>query len=215
MKIAVIGATGFVGKHIVNELAGRNYKVLGISRSMELETEEIEFIAQDIFNTAELSEKLKNYDVVVSAYNPGWSKNPTMYDEFIKGSQSIQQATKLAEVKRLIIIGGAGSLYLPDGSQLVDSDNFPADIKNGAAAARDYLNIIQKETDIDWVYFSPPKEMHPGIKTGRTRNYRLGTDFLMTNAEGRSVLSVEDVAVVIADEIEIPKYYQMRFTAAY
>jgi uncharacterized protein len=215
MKIAVIGATGFVGSHLVNEFANRNHKVLGISRTIELHTEAIEFIVKDVFNTTGLAETLKNYDVVVSAYNPGWLYNTDIYDEFLKGSQSIQQAAKLAGVKRLIVIGGAGSLYLPDGSQLVDSDKFPAEIKEGATAARDYLNIIQNETYIDWVYFSPPKEMHQGIKTGRTGKYRLGTDFLIADAQGRSVLSVEDVAVVIADEIETPKYYQMRFTAAY
>lgn len=215
MKIAVIGATGFVGKHIVNELASRNHKVLGISRTIELQTEAIEFIVKDVFNTSELAKTLKNYDVVVSAYNPGWANNTNMYDDYMKGSHSIQLAANIADVKRLIIIGGAGSLFNNEGVQLVDTEKFPAEIKIGATAARDYLNVLQNETEIDWVYFSPPKEMHQGITTGRTGKYRLGTDFLMPDAQGRSVLSVEDVAVVIADEIETPKYYQMRFTAAY
>ena len=216
MKIAVIGATGFVGKHLVNELTGRNHEVLGISRTLQMQTEVVSFISKNVFNTNDLAETLKHYEVVVSAYNPGWSDNSNIYDEFLKGSQSIQQAVKLAGVKRFIVIGGAGSLYIEEGLlQIVDAANFPAAIKPGAAAARDYLNIIKDEKEIDWAFFSPAKEMHVGITTGRTGKYRLGTDFPVEDAGGRSILSVEDLAVVIADEIETPKHHQARFTAAY
>ena len=138
-----------------------------------------------------------------------------MYDEFIEGSQSIQQAVKSAGIKRFIVIGGAGSLYNAEGVQLVDTDKFPPEIKPGAAAARDYLNIIKNETELDWAFFSPPKEMHQGITIGRTGKYRLGTDSLVVNEEGQSILSVEDLAVAIADEIETPKHHRTRFTAAY
>ena len=215
MKIAVIGATGFVGTHIVNELTSRNHQVLGISRTAQIQTEAITFISKDVFNTSDLAETLKCHEIVVSAYNPGWSNNPDIYDEFIKGSQSIQHAVKLAGVKRFIVIGGAGSLYTADGVQLVDTYEFPPEIKSGADAARDYLNLLKKESEIDWVFFSPAKEMHAGITAGRTGNYRLGTDYPVVDEEGRSVLSVEDVAVVIADEIETPRHHRMRFTAAY
>lgn len=215
MKIAVIGATGFVGTNLVNELAERNHNVLGISRTMQIQTDEITFKSIDVFNTDELAESLKGCDVVVSAFNPGWLYNPDVYDEFLKGSQSIQQAVKLAGVKRFIVIGGAGSLYTSEGVQLVDTDKIPEEIKLGANAARDYLNIIKNEKELDWVFFSPPKEMHQGVTTGRTGTYRLGTDYVITNEKGRSMLSVEDVAVVIADEIEMPKHHRVRFTAAY
>jgi putative NADH-flavin reductase len=215
MKIAVIGATGFVGTCIVNELANRNHQVLGISRKMQIQTEAIAFISLDIFNTNDLADALKTCDVVVSAYNPGWSNTPDIYDEFIEGSQSIQQAVKLAGIKRFIVVGGAGSLYIAAGIQLVDAYEFPPEIKAGAAAARDYLNMIRNETELDWAFFSPAKEMHQGITTGRTGKYRLGTDFPVVDEGGRSVLSVEDVAVVIADEIETPRHHRARFTAAY
>lgn len=215
MKIAVIGATGFVGTSLVNELAERNHNVLGISRTMEIQTDAITFKSIDVFNTDQLAESVKACDVVVSAYNPGWSKNPAIYDNYIKGAQSIQQAVKLAGVIRFIVIGGAGSLYTAEGVQLVDTDKVPEEMKWGAIAARDYLNIIKNEKEIDWVFFSPPKEMHQGVTTGRTGQYRLGTDYVIANEQGRSMLSVEDVAVVIADEIEIAKHHQMRFTAAY
>ena len=117
--------------------------------------------------------------------------------------------------KRFIVIGGAGSLFTAEGIQVVDTANFPAEIKAGATAARDYLNIIKEEKDLDWTVFSPALETHPGITTGRTGTYRLGTDYPVVNEEGRSILSGEDVAVVIADEIEAPKHQKKRFTASY
>lgn len=215
MRIAVIGATGFVGSHIVNELVSRGHHVLGISRTIQLQTESISFFSQDIFDTTELAKILFSCQVVVSAYNPGWSDKPNMYDEFLCGLHSIQKAVKLSGVKRFIIIGSAGSLYIGNGIQMVDADDFPVEYKIGASAARDYLDIIKTEKELDWTFFSPAKEMHKEIKTGRTGKYRLGTNFIIADSQGRSVLSVEDMAVVIADEIETPKHYQIPFTAAY
>ncbi|MDH7459946.1 NAD(P)H-binding protein [Chitinophagaceae bacterium 26-R-25] len=215
MKIAVIGATGFVGNNITNELINRNHEVLGISRDSKVsDKHNLTFTQSDVFNVNELADVIKDYDVVVSAYNPGWT-NPNIYHDYLKGAQSIQKAIKLAGVKRFIVIGGAGSLFTPEGMQVVDTADFPAEIKAGATAARDYLNIIKEEKNLDWTVFSPALETHPGITTGRTGNYRLGTDYPVFNEEGRSVLSGEDVAVVIADEIEAPKHQKQRFTAAY
>jgi putative NADH-flavin reductase len=215
MKIAVIGATGFVGTHITNELVSRNHEVLGISRDAKpSDKKNLTLINRDVLNVNELANSIKNYDVVVSAYNPGWT-NPNIYNDYLKGAQSIQKAVKLAGVKRFITIGGAGSLFVAEGVQAVDTADFPAEIKPGATAARDYLNIIKEEKDLDWTVFSPALETHPGITTGRTGAYRLGTDYPVFNEEGRSILSGEDVAVVIADEIEAPKHHKKRFTASY
>lgn len=216
MKVAVIGATGFVGNHIINELANRKIEVTGISRKeKESDQPNVTYVAADVYNVATLAETLKGYDVVVNSFSPGWT-NPNIYDDFIAGSKAIQEAVKKSGVKRFISIGGAGSLYLPDGTtQLVDT--FPADhpFVPGAKAARDYYEIIKEEKDLDWAFFSPAADMHQGITTGRTGKYRLGTDYPVMDEEGKNVLSVEDLAVVIADEIETPKHHQTRFTAAY
>jgi putative NADH-flavin reductase len=189
--------------------------VLAISRANKTsDKKNITYVALDIFNVNELAHVLKDFDVVVSAYNSGWS-NPDIYNEFLKGSQAIQQAVKTAGSKRYIVIGGAGSLYVADGIQMVDTEGFPAEFLSGALAARDYLKILKEEKNLDWAFFSPAIEMHPGINTGRTGKYRLGTEHPVTDAAGKSILSVQDLAVVIADEIETPKHHQMRFTAAY
>jgi putative NADH-flavin reductase len=213
MKIAIIGATGFVGSAILNELAGRNHEITAIARNPK-ETANAKWVAADIFNIDDLAETLKGNDVVVNAYNPGWS-NPNIYNDAIAGAKAIQEAVKKSGVKRFITIGGAGSLYLTPTLQLIDTPEFPKEIFDGANAARHYLEIIKEEKDLDWAFFSPAIEMHQGITTGRTGKYRLGLENPVFNDEQRSILSVEDLAVVIADEVETPTHHQVRFTAAY
>ncbi|KAF2330091.1 MAG: NAD(P)H-binding protein [Flavobacterium nitrogenifigens] len=213
MKIALIGATGFVGSAILNELADRKHEITAIARTPK-DTANATWVAADIFNVDALAEILKGHDAVVNAYNPGWT-NPNIYDDFLAGSKAIQEAVKKSGVKRFITIGGAGSLYVAPDLQAVDTPDFPKEIFPGANAARHYLNIIKEEKDLDWAFFSPAFEMHAGTKTGRTGKYRLGLENPVFNDEQRSILSVEDLAVVIADEVETPKHHQVRFTAGY
>ncbi len=213
MKIAIIGATGFVGSAILNELADRNHEITAIARTSK-DTTNAKWVATDIFNIDALAESLKGNDVVVNAYNPGWT-NPNIYNDAINGAKAIQEAVKKSGVKRFITIGGAGSLYLTPTLQLIDTPEFPKEIFDGANAARHYLEIIKEEKELDWAFFSPAIEMHQGTKTGRTGKYRLGLENPVFNEEQRSILSVEDLAVVIADEVETPKHHQIRFTAAY
>lgn len=215
MKIAIIGATGFVGSKLVKEAADRGLQVTAIARNSEkTETGNINKVSVDINNVDELSEVLKGHDTVISAYNAGWT-NPNIYEDFLAGSRAIQEASKRAGVKRLIVIGGAGSLYTAENRQLVDTEGFPAEIKPGALAARDYLNILKEERELDWAFFSPAIEMHPGITTGRTGKYRLGKDHPVVDENNVSKLSAEDVAVVLIDEAQHPKHHHQRFTAAY
>ena len=216
MKIAVIGATGFVGQNLVNELTTRGHDVIAIARNVDkIEgiDEKLTKLAVDVLDTEELASALTGADAVVSAFNAGWT-NPNLYDDTIKGAKAIQEGVKVSGVKRYIFIGGAGTLQI-DGKQLVDGPDFPAEIYPGASGVRDYFNTLKQETDLDWLFFSPAIEMHPGITIGRTGKYRLGKTSPVFNEEGRSILSGEDVAVVLADEVENPKHHQVRFTAAY
>lgn len=215
MKVAVIGSTGFVGTSITNELTNRNHSVTGISRNIKtIDNPNLTIVSVDVTDVKKLAEILNGSDIVVSAFNAGW-KNPNIYNDFLAGSNAIQKAVKLADVNRFIVIGGAGSLYVAEGVQAVDTPEVPEEFRAGATASRDYLNILKNETELDWVFFSPPFEMHPHIKTGRTGKYRLGKDFALFNDENISMLSVEDLAVVIADEIENQKHHKQHFTAAY
>ena len=216
MKVAIIGATGFVGQNLVEEFSNRGHQVLAIAKNTSaiLKRENVKFMNVDINDTTSLLSALTGNDVVISAFNAGWT-NPNLYNDFLTGSKNIQQTVKSANIQRFIIIGGAGSLFVAPNTQAVDTPNFPKEYHSGASAARDFLNIIKEEKELDWAFFSPALEMHPGITNGRTGKYRLGFENPVFNEEGRSVLSVQDLSVVIADEVENPKHHQIRFTAAY
>ncbi|WP_428330954.1 NAD(P)-dependent oxidoreductase [Mucilaginibacter sp.] len=213
MKVALIGASGFVGTAVLTELLNRDYKVTALVRHPEkisTVNEDLTIKAADIFNTTALAELISGHDAVVSAYNPGWT-NPEIYADFIKGSESIQQAVKASGVKRLLVVGGAGSLEI-DGKQLVDGLQFPAEYKPGATAARDYLNIIRKEEALDWTFLSPAINLHPGERTAK---FRLGTDSPVFDAAGKCEIYVEDMAVAIVNELENNNYIKKRFTLGY
>lgn len=216
MNIAIIGASGFVGSAILKEALNRGHQVTALVRHPEKisEHEHLSLKKADVLDTAQVADSLHGLDAVISAYNPGWT-NPDIYEEFLKGSKSIQAGVKAAGIKRLIVIGGAGSLYVAPGIQVVDTPNFPAEIKPGAVAARDYFNIISTEQELDWTFFSPALEMHQGTSGVRKGTYRTGLDEPVFDEAGKSVLSVEDLAIAIIDELEQPKHIRQRFTAAY
>jgi putative NADH-flavin reductase len=215
-KVAVIGATGFVGTQVVKELANRGYFVNALARNTSKieESENVKAIAVDVYNTSELSEILKGNDAVISAFNPGWT-NPNIFEDFLKGAESIEKAVEESGVKRFITVGGAGSLYISENLQLIDTPEFPAEIKPGAEAARQYLEMIKKNENLDWTFFSPAIEMHQGTAGVRKGTYRTALENPVFDENGRSVLSVEDVAVALVDELENNQFVKQRFTAAY
>lgn len=215
-KVAVIGATGFVGTQVVKELANRGYFVNALARNTSKieESENVKAVTADIYNTAELSEILKGNDAVISTFNPGWT-NPNIFDDFLKGAESIEKAVEESGVKRFITVGGAGSLYISENLQLIDTPEFPAEIKPGAEAARQYLEMIKKNENLDWTFFSPAIEMHQGTAGVRKGTYRTALENPVFDESGRSVLSVEDVAVALVDELENNQFVKQRFTAAY
>src|SRR5690606_94405 len=141
--------------------------------------------------------------------------NPNIYDDFLEGSKAIQEAVKKSGVKRFIVVGGAGSLYLDENTRVIDDPNFPAAIKPGALAASEYLDILRKEEDLDWTYFSPAISMARGKPQERKNKYRTGLENPVFDQQGNSDLSVQDTAVVLVDEAENAAHIRQRFTAAY
>lgn len=217
MKIAIIGASGFVGTELVKEAVRRNHKVTGIARHADKINSDSNLVttqAVDVFDVESLAKVLKNHDAVINAIKPG-SNNPDQYSDLLKGYKNTQEAVKKAGVDRYLVVGGAGSLYDESGNQLVDSPEFPEDYKPIALAARDYLDIIKKEKELKWTYLSPAVLLHPGIDTGRTGKYRVGTEHPVFDDKGESKISAEDIAVALLDELENGNYIQKRFTVAY
>ncbi|QEC43784.1 NAD(P)-dependent oxidoreductase [Pseudobacter ginsenosidimutans] len=217
MKLAIIGASGFVGSHLLQEALDRGHKVTAIVRNPEkikLHHPHLTIKGCDVMDEAALAPLLAGSDVVISAYNSGWT-NPNIYADFMQGSRSILEATKEAGVPRIIVIGGAGSLEIKPGLQLVDSPGFPDAYKGGATAARDFLNELKKENDLDWTFLSPAIEMNHTLKIGRTGQYRTGTDQPVFNNEKHSIISVEDLCMAVIDEVEKQQFSRKRFTVGY
>ena len=216
MKVALIGASGFVGSAILKELLEKGHQVTAIVRNPEKvkTAENVTVVSANVLKETEVLNAVAGHNAVISAYNAGWT-NPDLYNEFLKGSETIQEAVKKSGVKRLIVVGGAGSLFITPQLQIVDTEGFPMEWKPGALAARDYLNILKKEKELDWTFLSPAVEMHQGTSGIRKGRYRTGLENPVFDDKKRSVISVEDVAVAIADELEMPKHVQQRFTVAY
>jgi putative NADH-flavin reductase len=217
MKVALIGATGFVGKAILHELLNRGHEVTAIARNvskLDVKHAHLTVKAGNVLKADEVAALVKGHDAVISAYNSGWT-NPRIYEEFLEGSQAIEAGVKQSGVKRLIVIGGAGSLEVAPGVQLIDTPQFPAEYKPGASAARDYMNILKKDKELDWTFFSPAILMNHDTSGTRKGAYRTGLDNPVFDKDGKSVLSVEDLALAIVDELEHPKHIRKRFTAAY
>ncbi len=215
MRIALIGATGFVGAQVLNELTSRGHQVTAIARHADKValSELVKAVEVDVTDIAALKTAIQGHDAVISAFNAGWS-NPNLYEDFKKGSLSIEEAVIQSGVKRLLVIGGAGSLRI-NGNRLVDAPDFPAEYKPGALAAAEYYEHIQTVDQLDWTFLSPAIEMFPGTSGTRLGSYRLGTDSPVFDSNNRSIIAVEDLAVVVVDEIEQNKHIKSRFTAAY
>jgi uncharacterized protein len=213
MKVALIGATGFVGTAVLQELLRRGHQVTALVRHPDKLAQGPHLIAKkmDVQNEADLATVLSGQEAVISAFNPGWG-NPDIRSLMEKGSASILEATKRAGVKKIIFVGGAGSLQIAPGKDLLDTPDFPAQWREGAEGARQALKLFQKEKELDWAYVSPAINLVSGERTGK---YQLGKDSPVFNSKKESKISVQDLAVAIVDELEKPKHHRERFTAAY
>lgn len=219
MQVALIGATGFVGAAVLKELLQRGHNVVALVRDpAKLAAQpHLKVVQADVLDAAQVQSAVAGSDAVLSAYNAGWT-NPHIYDDFMRGSRAIVQGVKAAGVKRYLVVGGAGSLYV-NGQQLVDAPDFPAAIKPGASAARDMYTELQKDSTLDWTLLSPAVGFHGGSAAqskGRTGQYRTGQDAPLMQADGQpGDISVQDLAVALVDALEQHLHSKQRFTVAY
>ena len=212
MKIALIGASGFVGSAILNEAVSRGHHVTAIVRDTSKLTPhpQVRAVAVDAQDPQALADVLKGHDRVISAYNPGWSA-PDIHDQYLKGASAIVEAAKAAH-SWLLVVGGAGSLEIAPGVQLVDTPDFPAEWKQGALAARDGLTALRRETTLNWRFVSPPVFLEPGEKRG---GYRLGGDQVLFDGDKPAGITVGDLADGVLNEAETPAHLRQRFTLGY
>ena len=207
MKLALIGATGYVGAKILAEALGRGHAVTAIVSDAAKLTGHAALVAvsADATDPETLARHVSGHDAVICAYNPGRDARGT-------ATAAIVDGVKRAGVSRFLVVGGAGSLKLPNGERVVDQPGFPAEWKAGALATSVFLDQLRGETGLDWVFLSPAAVLTPGARTG---GYRTGKDDLLTDGAGESRISLEDYAVAMLDEAEAPRHHRERFSVAY
>jgi uncharacterized protein len=213
MKLVIIGANGKIGSRITEEALNRGHSVTGIVRNPDsgIKNEEVKWVKTDALDTNALASVLKGHDAVISAFGIDWHK-PETFHLFSDIAQSVINAAKKAAVKRFINVGGAGSLEVAPGVQLVDTPSFPEAWKLGADEQRKSLEVFRKEKNLEWTFFSPAIVIEPGPRTGK---FRLGKDNPIFDQKGNSTISYDDYAVALIDELEKPQFIKQRFTIGY
>jgi uncharacterized protein len=208
MNIALIGASGFVGSALLQEALSRGHDVTAlVSRPDRLApAPRLRIEAADALDSARLAQQLRGHDVVISAFSGHAQSDVLGY--YLRGLRSILSAVKAAGVPRLLVVGGAGSLEVAPGVQLLDTPEFPAAYKPTAEGARQALHLLRDEPTLDWTMLSPAPMLRPGERTGR---YRVGGDQLIP---GGHEISVQDYAVAMLDEAQTPAHSRRRFTVA-
>ncbi|KFL29631.1 NAD-dependent epimerase [Devosia riboflavina] len=216
MSIVVFGASGNIGGNIRKEALSRGLRVTAVTNSSPLDAApNLTTLTADLADTEAVARIVSGHDAVISAYSPGLRKySADEAAELIRRAhESLFEGVKLGGVKRLILVGGVGSLEASPGVDVVDSDFYPADHKAHTLRNREILRALKRgEYDLDWTYVSPPLEIKAGERTGK---FRLGEDQLLRDAAGNSRISEADFAVAILDELEQGHYVRRRFTAAY
>lgn len=211
----MIGASGFVGSAILNEALDRGHRVTAVVRHPEKITRVDKNLVVkhgDVSSTETAADLCNGVDAVISAYNPGWT-NPDIAKETTRVYRAIIEGVRKSGVKRLLVVGGAGSLYISSGKRMMDAGLMPESYLPAIRAlAEVYLIDLMAEKSIDWVFFSPAGMLEPGLRTGK---FRLGKDDLIVNEKGESRISVQDYAVAMINELEKPAHHKERFTIGY
>ncbi|QDD90173.1 NAD(P)-dependent oxidoreductase [Pseudomonas oryzihabitans] len=201
-SIALLGATGNVGSRLLDEALTRGHRVTALVRDpARLAPRTGLTVATGDVTHSDTAQALAGHEVLISSLRFADVPPATLID-FARASG----------IPRLLIVGGAASLSLPDGTRLFDAPAFPAEYRSEAGAGIATLEALREVNDLDWVFVSPQMVFFPGERTG---HFRLGTDALLFDAAGDSRISYEDFAVALLDEVERPVHHRTRFTVGY
>jgi putative NADH-flavin reductase len=212
MKIAILGATGAIGQRIVAEGLARGHRITAVARQQAAllsSAPGLVFQAANFRAPAELEAALVGHDAVVSAVGPSAGEPAATV---VEASRALAAACMRVSVSRVIVVGGAGTLSVEPGLELLRAESFPPDWRDIALAHREALQLWRKVKELDWTVVTPPAAIAPGARTG---HYRTGHDDLLLDAQGRSQISIEDFAVAILDELEHGAHLHERITFAY
>ncbi len=208
MNLAIIGASGFVGRALVKQALSKGHQVIAISRSGIFEPlQGLSNIHVDVFSESALGEAITNADMVISAYNSGWN-NPNLYEDYINGSKHIVNVCKLHK-KHVIFIGGASSLLLQSGEPALSQVS--GEWKDKVRGAFDLLDILRKDLSFDWTFISPASEIIPSEQHD---TFNIGGDYLLYGHNGKSQITVGDLALFTVTEALRKDHIHKRLTIA-
>lgn len=207
MKIAIIGASGKAGSQILKEAVARGHEVTAIVRdAAKIKDSNVAVIQKEVFDLN--AQDVGAFDVVVNAFGAA----PGQEHLHVEAGKALIAALQGAPETRLIVVGGAGSLFVDEAQtvRLIDTPEFPDIYKPTASNQGKNLEDLKKSTSIKWTFVSPAAFFNPEGK--RTGSYQTGKDNLIVNSKGESHVSYADYAIAIVDEIENPKHLNERFT---
>ena len=209
MNVTLFGATGHAGARILRELLARGHQVTAIVREPAklLSQPGLTVRKGDLSEVAQIAAAVRGTMAVVSAYGPGLSSP----GDLVGATERLVAGLEQAGVLRLLMVGGAGSLEVAPGVQLIDSGYLPDEWKPIARAHREALEIL-KASELDWTSLCPAAYFEPGQRTGV---FRLGKDNLVANEKGESRISMEDYAIAMVDELEKHEHSRQRFSVGY
>ena len=207
-SILLVGASGMIGSRILKEAVARDHYVIAASRHPEkiASGPDIHPVKLDATDQKAFIAEARHADVIVVATSPRGGGDPSAEAKAVSDAAI---ATARVTHKRLVVVGGAGSLNYPDGRHVVDT--LPAAYQGEARAMRNFLDTL-KTTDINWTFFSPPFSIAPGTRTDK---FRIGTTTLLTDDKGESRISAEDYADALVTELETPAHVRAQMTVAY
>ena len=216
MKIVLFGATGNVGRRVAVEALSRGHEVVGVVRDpadVAASESRVRLVKGDATKADSVAELVQGADAVVSAISPRPNARGLAAPSLVANARAIIAGLRRAGVKRVLFVGGAGSLEVAPGHQLLDQPGFPEAYKAEALEGREALEVWRTEGGgLDWSFLSPAAEIAPGERTGR---YRTTGDQFLVDAAGRSFITFEDYAVAVLDELEHPQHVGRRFGVAY
>lgn len=197
MKIVLFGATGMIGSDIAAELDRRGHEVTRVDRST----------GADVTSPESVAAVAAGADAIISAVSARGA-DYTLADV----ARSLVAGAHRAGVRRIVVVGGAGSLEVAPGVRLLDTPAVPAEWKAEALQHADALEVYRGSDDLDWTFASPAASTHPGQRTER---YRLGGDQLLVDEDGNSEISTEDYAIAIADLLKNGSHARERVSVAW
>jgi putative NADH-flavin reductase len=211
MKIAIIGATGWIGSTLMTEALNRDHQVVAISRdASNIVKEGVTAHSLDLLVEGGIKEAVTGADLVIAAIGGRAKGN---HEIVASTAQRLLNELPKSDIQRLIWVGGAGSLEVSSGIQLITVPDFPGEYKDEAIAQGQALEVFRNsDSTLDWLFVSPAAEILPGERTGI---YRVGGEQLLIDDEGNSKISVEDYAVALLDEAENDQHHNKRIGIAY